>query len=331
MIKVIGTKAHTKMKILSYGLLFLSQLFFGSSYAANERDLEAPGPKGPLKGIHTTSDNADAPVILIIPGSGPTDRNGNNPQGIKASTYKLLAEELAAHEIQSVRVDKRGLFSSSAAVDNPNQVTIQDYVDDIKSWTQTIKSKTKQSCIWLLGHSEGGLVALASAQQEESMCGIILMAAPGDKFGEILRGQLQANPANKPLLEDALQAIHDLEAGKRVDVSDFHPALQQLFFPDVQDYLINIMSFTPTELIASLDIPILILQGDTDIQVDVNDAKLLFATNPKSTLKILPHVNHVFKEVKGSTRAANIATYSDPNLPLARGVSKAIADFVKKH
>ena len=145
------------MKILSYGLLFVSQLFFGSSYAANERELEAPGPKSPLKGIHTTSDNADAPVILIIPGSGPTDRNGNNPQGIKASTYKLLAEEFAAHEIQSVRVDKKGLFSSSAAVDNPNRVTIQDYVDDINSWTQTIKSKTKLSCVWLLRHSEGGL------------------------------------------------------------------------------------------------------------------------------------------------------------------------------
>ena len=242
-----------------------------------------------------------------------------------------MAEELAESEIQSVRVDKRGLFSSSAAVDNPNQVTIQDYVDDIKSWTQIIKSKTKHSCIWLLGHSEGGLVALASAQQADNICGIILMAAPGDKFGEILRRQLQANPANKPLLEDALRAIHDLEAGKRVDVSDFHPALQQLFFPDVQDYLINIISFTPAELIASLDIPMLILQGDRDIQVDENDARLLFAANPKSTLKVLPNVNHVFKEVKTDARADNLATYSDPNLPLARGVTEVIADFVKRH
>ncbi len=323
--------ASTKMKIITYGLFFLSQLFLGSSYAADERALEAPGPKGPLKGIHTTSNSVTAPVILIIPGSGPTDRDGNNPQGINASTYKLLANELAEREIQSVRIDKRGLFSSSAAVETPNQVTIQDYVDDIKSWTQTIKSKTKHSCIWLLGHSEGGLVALASAQQEENICGIILLAAPGEKFGDILRRQLQANPANGPLLEDALQAIGDLEAGKHVDVSGFHPALQQMFFPDVQDYLINIMSFTPTELIAPLAIPVLILQGDKDIQVNENDAKLLSAANPKSTLTILPNVNHVLKEVKTNTREDNLATYSDPNLPLAIGVSKTIADFVKHH
>lgn len=319
------------MKILSYGVLFLSQLFFGSSYAANERDIEASGPIGPLKGIHTSSNSASSPVILIIPGSGPTDRDGNNPQGIKASTYKLLAEELADHQIQSVRIDKRGLFSSSTAIENPNRVTVQDYVDDIKSWTKAIKSKTEQSCIWLLGHSEGGLVALASAQQEKNICGIILMATPGEKFGSILRKQLQSNPANEPLLKEALQAIRDLEAGKRVDVDGFHPALQQLFFPDVQDYLINLMSFKPTDLIASLATPILILQGDKDIQVNEKDAKLLFEANPKSALTILPNVNHVFKEVKTNERADNLATYSDPALPLAKGVSGIIADFVKQY
>lgn len=68
--------------------------------------------------------------MLIIPGSGPTDRDGNNLLGVKASTYRLLAHELAAKGVSSVRIDKRGMFASAAAVPDANAVTMKDYVRD---------------------------------------------------------------------------------------------------------------------------------------------------------------------------------------------------------
>lgn len=319
------------MKLSFLGFLLIFQLTVGPTQAASEKVVEAAGPLGPLKGIHTTPDRASAPVILIIPGSGPTDRDGNNPQGVSASTYKYLAKELAELQVQSVRIDKRGMFSSHAAIKDANQVTLEDYADDVHSWIRTIHSETNVACVWLLGHSEGGLVALVSAQRKEFICGIILTAAPGRKFGDILRQQLKDNPANEPILKDALQAVRDLEAGNFVDVSGFHPALQQLFFPSVQNYLINIMSYSPSELISSLSLPILILQGDRDLQIGKMDAKALSEANSNAVLRILSNVNHVLKRVNTNNRAENFATYSNPALPLAEGVTATIVEFVKSN
>ena len=146
--------------------------------------LEAPGPTGPLKGTMLAPEAGESPMILIIPGSGPTDRDGNNPFGVKASTYRLLAEGLAASGIGTVRIDKRGMFASSAAVADANAVTIDDYVADITNWTEVIRKQTGATCVWLLGHSEGGLVALAAAQKATDICGLVLVATAGRPPGK---------------------------------------------------------------------------------------------------------------------------------------------------
>ena len=295
-----------------------------------EHVLEAPGPFGPLKGIHTITGDASDPVVLLIPGSGPTDRDGNSPLGLAASTYKLLAHELASQGIQSVRIDKRGLFSSHAAIENPNQVTIEAYVRDIHCWLEVIRQKLGKRSVWLTGHSEGGLIALTAAQRTEGIKGVILMATPAETFGTILRHQLKANAANASLLDEAFSIISGLEAGIRVDVSKMHPILQKLFHPEVQDYLMNLMSVDPKLLIKGLELPILILQGSRDIQVGVEDAKALQNANSASILKLLPDVNHVFKRVNSDDRSENLAAYNDPSLPLADGVSSAITAFITR-
>ena len=119
----------------------------------------------------------------IIPGSGPTDRDGNNPLGISAASYRLLAVGLAESGIGSVRIDKRGMFASTGAVADPNAVTIGDYVADVGSWVGTIREKTGTRCVWLAGHSEGGLVALAAAAKVTGLCGLVLIATPGRPHG----------------------------------------------------------------------------------------------------------------------------------------------------
>jgi uncharacterized protein len=292
-----------------------------------ESSIEAPGPTGALQGTLLTADNAHGPVILIIPGSGPTDRDGNSPAGISAAPYRLLAEGLAAHGVTSVRIDKRGMFGSSAATADANAVTIPDYVADVQAWIRVIRERTEASCIWLLGHSEGGLVAMAAAKKP-GLCGLLLVAAPGRPLGEIIREQLKANPANAPVLDQALPAIDALEAGKRIDTAGMHPALLRIFRPEVQGFLISAFSYDPRQLLAGFGKPVLILQGQRDLQVREADAQALKRADPNAALVLLPDVNHVLKSVASDDRSANIATYGNSSLPLAPGVVQSISDFL---
>ncbi|MGO9982925.1 MAG: alpha/beta hydrolase [Rhodomicrobium sp.] len=300
----------------------------GAAPAAVETGLEAAGPAGALKGTMLAPESPKGAVMLIIPGSGPTNRDGNSPLGIKASPYKLLAEGLAARGIATVRIDKRGMFGSAGAIADANAVTIDDYAADVNAWVKVIRAKTGASCVWLLGHSEGGLVALASSRSAGDICGLVLIATAGRPLGEVLRAQLQANPANAPVLPQALAAIGALEAGRHVDVSAMHPALQRLFSPKIQGFLIGTFALDPARLIADWKKPVLIMQGERDIQVGVADAERLKQAAPDAKLVLLPDTNHVLKTVTSPNRAANMAAYADPSLPLAPGVIDGIAGFV---
>ena len=150
-------------------------------------------------------------------------------------------------------------------------------------------------------------------------------------MGEILRReQLKANPANAPLLGQAMPAIDALEQGRRVDTQAMHPALQGLFNPAVQGFLISAFSYDPAKLMAGLSKPALVLQGQRDLQVEEADARLLKQVDPRATLVLLPDVNHVLKAVASEDRRANLATYADPGLALAPGVVDSIAGFLSK-
>ena len=290
--------------------------------------LTAPGPNGPLAGTLLNAGHG-APVVVIIPGSGPTDRDGNSPLGVTAANLRLLAEGLATRGISTVRIDKRGMFGSKAAVANGNDVTIADYAADAHAWAKAARSATGVKCVWLLGHSEGSLVALAAGQDPRDLCGVISVSGMGRKFAAVLREQLNANPANAPILAPALATIDSLEAGRPVDSKTLPAPLQPLFNDSVQPYLIKLMAQDPARLAVSLKLPLLIVQGDRDLQVKVADASALAKAQPKAKLILLPGVNHVLKIVATDDRAANIATYADPSLPIAPGVVDAVAGFVK--
>ena len=297
--------------------------------AAASIPLTATGPQGPLAGTLLDA-GVLAPVVLIIPGSGPTDRDGNNPLGVTAAPYRLLAEALATKGVSTVRIDKRGLGGSKAAVADGNKVTIADYATDTHNWVASIRKRTGQRCVWLLGHSEGSLIALAAAQQPDGICGVISVSGAGRRLSDVIREQLRANPANAPLLDSAMTALDVLESGQHVDVSAMHPALQKLFAPQVQDYLIDMFRQNPASLAAALKVPLLIVQGERDLQVSTADAKALAAAQPKARLVLLPQMNHVLKDVATDDRAANLATYADSSLPVDRDAVEAIAGFVKR-
>lgn len=310
------------------GALLLPSLCLAA--AEGERFVSIEGPQGPLKGtMLVPADPPSGPVVLIVPGSGPTDRDGNSPLGVKASTYKLLAEALADRGIASVRIDKRGMFASAAAVPDANQVTLAEYAQDALAWAAETKRLTGARCVWLLGHSEGALVSLVAAQYPNDFCGLILVAGPGRKLSEVLRVQLKANPANSPLLPSAMKAIDELEAGRRVDTADLHPALLPLFRPAVQAFLIEAFSYDPLALLQAYSGPVLVMQGGNDLQVSMADAERLAGARPNVELVRLEGVNHVLKEAPADRRA-NAATYADPSLQLPPAVADAIAEFVRR-
>lgn len=272
------------------------------------------------------SRGGDDPVVLIIPGSGPVDRDGNSPAGLSANAYRLLAEGLAAEGIASVRVDKSGMFSSAGAGD-PNAASPGSYVRDYHAWIDAIRAQRGAECVWLLGHSEGALMASLAAAGRSDVCGLILVAGMGRRMADIMRQQLADNPANAPVLEPALGAIRELEAGRHVETAGMHPALASLFAPQVQDFLIRMFAIDPVEAVRRSGHKVLIIQGDRDLQVSAEDARLLNKA-PRTRLRIIKGMNHVLKDAPAD-RAGNFATYADPSLPLAGGLVKPIRDFIK--
>jgi uncharacterized protein len=316
------------MKPAAFGLTAV--LVLTANAMGAETQVSVEGPSGVLKGTLSSPDGGPKPpVAIIIPGSGPTDRDGNNPLGVTAASYRLAAEGLSAKGASTIRIDKRGMFGSSAAAADADNVRMSDYAADVRAWRAEAQKRASAPCAWLIGHSEGSLVALITAQQPEGTCGLVLIAGAGRKMGDILREQLKANPANAPILPQALAAIAELEAGRRVDVSGMHPALAALFRPSVQGFVIDQMSYDPAALLARYTGPVLVLQGTTDVQVTMQDAQRLASARPGVTMVTLEGVNHVLK-LAPADRAANLATYGNAALPIAPSLVDAIVSFLAR-
>ena len=308
------------MPMLTHALLAASLLAGPVS-----TDIALPAQPAPLHGKLLTPE-APTAVAVILPGSGPTDRDGNSPMGVSASTYRLLAENLAAQGIATVRIDKRGVAASAAAGFDETKLRFDDYAADARAWAAEAASRAGKPCAWLIGHSEGALVALKAVEGgDDKICGLILLSGAGRPAGVVIREQLQAG-LPEPLKTQAFAVLTELEAGRTV--ADTPPALAALFRPSVQPYLISWLPLDPAALLAAYDGPVFIGQGTTDLQVTVTDAQALAAADPKATLKLWDGVNHLLKTAPDD-RAANLATYADPALPLAPGVAEDVGSFIR--
>lgn len=281
-----------------------------------------PSEPAPLHGTMLTPDGPTRTVAVIIAGSGPTDRDGNSPMGVTASTYRLLAEGLAERGIATVRYDKRGIAQSAAAATAEADLRFDHMAEDARGWARLATETTGRPCAWLIGHSEGALVAQVAANGTDGICGLVLLSGAGRPAGTVIREQLATVP--EPLKTQAFEALNELEAGR---TTEGPPALAALFRPSVQPYLISWLPLDPAALLAEYDGPVLIGQGATDIQTGTADAQALATAQPNARLVTWEGVNHVLK-IAPVDRAANIATYGDAALPLAPGVVEAVAEFI---
>ena len=291
------------------------------------RPIELDTGSGTLYGsLVLPKSDKPVPVVLLIAGSGPTDRDGNNAQGGRNDSLKKLAWRLAQNNIASVRFDKRGIAHSLAAAPDERTLTLDQYVDDAVAWGNKLKSDPRFNKVFLLGHSEGALVAALAAPRIDA-AGVISIAGTGRPVGQVLREQLQRNNLPPALLKRSFELISSLEAGHTDD--NVPSELQVVFRPSVQPYLISLLRVNPAAAFSALKMPAMIIQGTHDIQVDVKDARLLKAAKPDASLTLVHGMNHVMRIVPMDMKR-QILSYNDPNQRLAGEVGDRIVRFIAK-
>jgi len=263
------------------------------------------------------------PVVLIISGSGPTDRDGNNPDGGRNDSLKRLAWVLAKHNIASVRYDKRGVAASLAATPDERNLTLEAYVSDAQAWGQKLKADPRFGKLILLGHSEGALIASLAAPSVDAAA-VISMSGSARPIDQVVRQQL-SNHLPPSLMLRSNELLDSLKAGKTDD--NVPPPLQAIFRPSVQPYLISLFRQDPAAAFAKLKMPALIIQGSNDIQVGVNDARMLKAAKPDAELALIEGMNHVMRIVPNDVKR-QLASYKDPQLPLAAELGTRILGFI---
>lgn len=261
-------------------------------------------------------------VVLLIAGSGPTDRNGNTLGMVVNNSYKFLAEGLAENNYSVFTYDKRVVYS----VKNQQEMLSLDFqhgIDDAKTIIQYLKNNLGYKNIIVAGHSAGSLVGMSASKKD--VTAFISLAGAGNSIDVILKEQL--NKQAPMLNDDTNKILTQLKEGKIV--KDINPMLQSLFGEQNQPFLIDWISRKPQTEIAKLNIPILIINGTKDLQVGQKEAELLHKANPKSSMVIIEKMNHVFKEVENDQQ--NLESYNNLELPIHEDLVPTIISFLKQN
>lgn len=308
-------------RIIGFSFLIFLSL---SLFAQKDESITLITATGKIEGTLLFPDKEkNIPIALIIAGSGPTDRDGNNPY-MKNNSLKMMTEGLSEKGIATLRYDKRGIAKSKDAGLKENDLRFENYIDDVIQWVNLLKKDKRFTKVIIIGHSEGSLIGMIASQQAK-VDKFISIAGAGRPASDIIRTQLEGQPSI--VLDAALPIIDKLEKGDTI--SDVPQMLNTLFRPSVQPYIISWFKYDPQIEIAKLKIPILIIQGTTDIQVTVNEAELLKKAGSNTKLEIIEGMNHILKEVE-MDRQKNIQTYSQPDLPLKEGLIEIISEFINK-
>lgn len=303
--------------------LFLLSFSVDAQSGFDEKEVSLETESGALYGTLTLPENANqqTPVSLIIAGSGPTDRDGNNPI-MTNNSLQMLAHRLAENGIASLRYDKRGIAKSSEAMIQEKDLRFEDYIRDAVDWVKEINSDFELGPLTVVGHSEGSLIGIKVAQEAE-VAKFISVAGPAESGDKIIRQQLSDQPA--AIKDPSFQILDSLSQGQTV--SNVNPMLYSLFRPDIQPYLISWFAYEPQNEISELDIPVLIVQGTTDFQVSEAQGQMLANSAPDARLMIVEGMNHILKQAP-EQKTMNAKTYNQPNLPLVDEAVRGMVNFI---
>ena len=305
--------------------LFLgSFLFFQSLFSQTfvEKSVHIAIQKDSIYGtLLQPKTNEKKLVAILIPGSGPTDRNGNQGM-LQNNSLKYLAEALSEKGMATYRFDQSVISQSKFLGFKEENYSFSELVTEVKIITAYLKNQYKFSKIVLIGHSQGSLVGMLAVSDEVDA--YISLCGSGQSIDVLLKEQLVQQV---PQLEESYtKTLNQLKNGETV--TDVNPMLYSLFRPSVQPFLRDWMQYNPSEILSKLQIPILIIGGTKDIQVSDNEANILFKSNPKSKLVIIDNMNHIFKEIKGPL-SENQMSYMNPSLPIMPQLVNEIYNFIQ--
>lgn len=310
------------MKNILTMLLFI--LFFAAQISAQEVSINVNGCT--LKGtLEVPASDKPVDVVMIIAGSGPTDRNGNQAR-INCNAYKMLAELFLKNNIASLRFDKRGIGASGKVAES--ELTFETYINDAAEWIKFLKNDKRFGKIIVAGHSEGSLIGMVASERTGADKYISICGA-GKPIYQILDEQVVTKSKLPEELTKVFRTtIDSLKQGHLV--KNVNPAFIALFRKSIQPYMISWFKFNPCAEIVKLKVPVLLIGGTTDLQVEAEDAKLLSMAKPDAKLAIIENMNHVLKNVPDKERTANLKSYNEPELPLSEGFCKALLEFLSK-
>ena len=311
------------MRITMRHLALFLFLWSPSVWAVSE-DVLLETDLGPLYGtLEIPESPAPKAVALIISGSGPTDRDGNSAMlPGKNNSLKYLAEGLLEQGIASLRFDKR-LIGESAS----DQLTEEDlrfdlYISDAEFLAGYLKKRFDLP-VFLVGHSEGSLIALVAAKSDQ-VSGVVSLAGVGQNASQVILDQLKKQ-LPEPMMQQSETVVDSLVAGELV--TEYPPELFALFRPSVQPYLISWFRYDPAVELAALDCPVLLIYGTTDLQVPPSEADFLMRADDTARLVVIEGMNHVLKSVSG-TMVEQIGSYSDPQLPVVPELIDDVSTFI---
>lgn len=265
--------------------------------------------------------NKKTNLVILIAGSGPTDRDGNQ-KGLTNNSLKYLSEELAKNDIAVFSYDKRIISQMKTGTVNEATLTFDDFITDATSILSFFKNQKKYNKIIIAGHSEGSLIGMIAANDKADA--FISLAGAGRTIDAVLVEQIAKQA---PFLKDEVQKNLDiLKSGKTFELKN--PMLASIFRESIQPYMISWIKYNPQIEITKLQIPVLIINGTKDLQVAVPEAELLKKAKPEAELVLIENMNHVFKEIKGDD-SENMKSYSNPDLPITPKLISTIITFVK--
>lgn len=305
-------------------LILLSTLCFSQEKrnltSFNKKDITVnPLLKGTL--YSPLKENKKTNLIILIAGSGPTDRDGNQ-KGMTNNSLKYLSEELSKNDQAVFSYDKRIIAQMAAGTVNEATLSFDDFINDAKEVIHFFKNQKKYNKIIVAGHSEGSLIGMIAAN--ESTDAFISLAGAGRTIDAVIVEQIEKQA---PFLKEEVQKDLDiLKSGQTFELKN--KMLASLFRESVQPYMISWIKYNPQNEIKKLQIPVLLINGTKDLQVTVSEAELLKKAKPEAKVVIIENMNHIFKEIKGDD-AENMKSYSDPNLPVTEKLVTAINLFIK--
>ncbi len=287
-----------------------------------EEDYNLEVAEGEIKGsLMLPEGEGPFKLAIIHQGSGPTDRDGNSAIAGDNNSLKMVAEDLAQAGIASLRFDKRGIAKSMSLIEREEDLVFEDYVNDMILWIEKAEQDERFSEIYLIGHSEGALISAAAAAQKE-VAGFVSLAGVGERASDTLRRQLSGQPEEITSMTNPI--IGELEQGRLVD--NVPEVLQSLFRDSIQPYLVSWFRYDPSEVYGEITSPVLVVQGDNDVQVTVNDAMILSqAAGTKPVL--ISGMNHILKDAPKDMEG-NLETYRDPDLELHPDLMPEIIQFI---